>query len=105
MDEENISQEFRLKNIEEIKIYLIKEKDQNRLTSNKHKKVCMTLNYIEHFILASAVTRYILISAFTSLLGISIGITSSATGLKIYTITARIKKLKSKRRKSMIKYS
>ena len=106
MDEENISQEFRLKNIEEIKIYLIKEKDQNRLTSNKHKKVCMTLNYIEHFlILASAVTRYILISAFTSLLGISIGITSSAMGLKIYTITARIKKLKSKRRKSMIKYS
>ena len=34
-------------------------------------------------------------SAFTSLIGISIGITSSAIGLKIFAITAGIKKYKS----------
>ena len=35
------------------------------------------------------------VAAFSILLGISIGITSSATGLKIYTITSGIKKYKS----------
>ena len=46
MDEENVSQEFRLKNIEEIKNYFIKEIDQNELMSKKHKKVAEILNYI-----------------------------------------------------------
>ena len=64
--------------------------------SKKHKKVWVTLNYIEHFlILASAVTGCILISAFASLLGIPIWITSSAIGLKICAITAVVKKYKS----------
>ena len=46
--------------------------------SKKHKKVCMTLNYTKHFIiLASTITGCISISAFDSLLGIPIGITSS----------------------------
>ena len=50
----------------------------------------------EHFlILASTITGYISISAFTSLIGIPIGITSSAIGLKICAITGRIKKYKS----------
>ena len=50
----------------------------------------------EHFlILASTITGYISISAFTSLIGIPIGITSFAIGLKICAITARIKKYKS----------
>ena len=41
--------------------------------SKKYKKVCTTLNPIEHFlILASAVNRCISISAFASLLGIPI---------------------------------
>ena len=49
--------------------------------SKKHKKVCITLNYIEHIlILASAMTGCISISAFVSLIGIPIGITSSAIG-------------------------
>ena len=44
--------------------------------SKKYKKVCVTLNYIEHFlILASVVTGYVSISASASLLGIPIGIT------------------------------
>ena len=65
------------------------------MISRKHKKVCTTLNYIEHFlILVSAVTRCISISAFTSLLGILTGIKSSTIGLKICDITAGIKKYK-----------
>ena len=64
--------------------------------SKKHKKVSMTLNYIEHFlILASSVTGCISISAFASLLGIFIGISSSAIGLKRFAITAGIKRYKS----------
>ena len=36
-----------------------------------HKKVCTTLNYVEHYsILASTITGCISISAFISLLGI-----------------------------------
>ena len=46
MAEENISQEFRLKNIDERGNYLIEEIKQNELMSRKHKKVCTTLNYI-----------------------------------------------------------
>ena len=47
--------------------------------NKKHKKVCTTLNHIEQFlILASTITGSISISAFASLLGIPIGITSSA---------------------------
>ena len=63
--------------------------------SKKHKKVCSTLNYIEHFpILASAITGCILISAFASLLGIPIGTNSSATGLKLCAIDRGIKMYK-----------
>ena len=83
MVEENISQEVRLKNIVETIKFFLKEIEQNELMSNKHKKVCTTLNYIEHFLsLASAITGCILISAFVSLLSIAIGITSSAIALK-----------------------
>ena len=64
--------------------------------SDKHKKFCITLNYFEHFlILVFAVTGCISISAFASLLGIPSGITSSVIGLKIWSITAGIKKYKS----------
>ena len=64
--------------------------------SKKYKKVCTTLTYIEHFlILASAITGCISISAFAPLIGILIGITNSAIGLKICAITAGIKKYKS----------
>ena len=57
----------------------------------KHKKVS-TINYIElFFILASTITRCISVSTFASLVGIPIGITSSAIGLEICAITAGIK--------------
>ena len=75
--------------------------------SRKHKKVCTTLNYIEHFlIIASAITGCNSISAFASLPGIPIGVTSSAMGLKICAIAAGIEKYKSiikKKKKITIK--
>ena len=72
-----MSQEFRLKNIDETRDYFLEEKKQNELVSKKHKTVCTTLNCIEHFlILASTITGCISIFAFASLIGIPIGITS-----------------------------
>ena len=96
MGEENISQEFSLKNIDEARNYYVEEIDQNELLSKWHKNVCRTLNYNEHFlILASAITGCVLISAFATLVGIPVGITNSAEGLKICAITATVKKYKS----------
>ena len=93
MVEKNISQEFKLKNIEEIKNYFIKERDQNELMSNKHKKVFANLNYIEHaLVFAFVVTGCVLIFVFPSLVCIPIGILSSALRIKICAITAVIKK-------------
>ena len=64
--------------------------------SKKHKKVCTTLSYIQHFlILASTITGCISIFAFASLLGVPIGITISEMGLKICPIAARTKRYKS----------
>ena len=94
MAEENIIQEFILKNIDETRNYLIEEINLNRLMSKKQKKVCTTLNYIEQFlIVGSTITGCISISIFDSLVGILIGITSSAIELKIFTITAAIKNM------------
>ena len=107
MAEENISQEFRLKNIDESRNYLIEEINRYKLMSKRHAKVCTTLNYIERFlILRSTITGCVSISAFASLVGIPIGVTSSAIGLKICAITAAIKKYMSiikKRKRSTIK--
>ena len=73
--------------------------------SRKHKKVRSALDYIEHFlILASAITGYLSISTFGSLIGIPIRITSSGNGLKICAITARIKMCKSIVKKNKRKY-
>ena len=107
MSKENTSQEFRLKNINQRKNYFIKEINQNELMSKKQKQVCRVLNYIEYLtILVSTVTGCVSISAFASLVGIAIAITTSATGLKIFAIAAGIKKYKSiikKRERSIIK--
>ena len=45
MADENISQEFRLKNIDERKNYLIEEINQNELMSKNKRKVCTTRLY------------------------------------------------------------
>ena len=106
MGEENINQELRLKNINETRSYFIEEIKQNELIRKKYKKVCTTLNYIEYLLtLASSVTGYVSIPGFASLVGIPVGIASSAVGLKISAITAGIKKYKSlikKKEKRMI---
>ena len=84
MVEENIIQEFKSKNVDETRNCLNEEINQNQLMSKKHKDVCTTRNYIEHFLaLASTTTGCISISAFASLIGISIGFTISTIGLKI----------------------
>ena len=96
MFEENITQEFRLKNIERTRNYLIKEINQNELMIKKYKKVYRVLNYIEHLLmLVSTVTGCVSISAFTSLVGIPVGITSYGIVLKVCIITAGIEKYKS----------
>ena len=60
--------------------------------SRKYKKICTTLNYIEEsLILASTITGWVSISAFASLFGIPIQITSSAIRLKIRAIAAGIR--------------
>ena len=93
---ENISQEFRLKDVDETRNCFLKEMEQNELISKKDKKVCTTLNYIEGFlILAFTITRCTSISDFASLLLIPIGTTNYAIGLKICATTAGIKKYKS----------
>ena len=104
MPEENITQELRLKDIDKTN-YLIEEINRNELMSKKHKKVCTTLNYIEHFlILGSTITGCVSISAFASLVGIPIGDTCSAVGLKICLTTAGIKKYTSINKKNKKKH-
>ena len=79
---EKTIQEFRLKNIEETRNYSIKEIDLNELMNKKHKNVCTTIKYIQHFlILVSVVTGCVSISDFASLVGISIGSNSSVTAI------------------------
>ena len=64
------------------------------------------LNYFEHFrILGSAITGCVSTSAFASLAGIPIGITTSAIGLKICALTAAIKKYKSISKKKKKKHN
>ena len=70
--------------------------NQNKLMSKKHEKVCRGLNYIDYLLIViSTITRCISISAYASLVGISVGTASSTIGLKICVITAEIKKYES----------
>ena len=64
-ERKNISQEFRLKFINETRNSFLEEIDQNEFISRKHNKVCTILNCIEHFlILGSTIVECISISAF-----------------------------------------
>ena len=74
-------------NKDETRNVLLEQIKQNELMSKKPKKVCTTLNYLEHFcILASGTNGCFSFCAFASLLGTSICITSSAIGLKLCVI-------------------
>ena len=95
MNEKDISQELRLKQIKEINNYFVEEIDKNELLNNGNKKVCKTLNYIEYFFtVAFAVIPCISIYALASLVYISKEITSSSVGLNICAKIATIKKYK-----------
>ena len=60
MIEEDSSQEFTSKNIDETGNYFLKKLEQNGFMSRMHKEVCTTLNYIKRLlILASKITGYI----------------------------------------------
>ena len=68
--------------------------------SRKYKKICIALNYVEHFlVLNSAITWCISVSIFGFLISTPVGTTSSAMRLKICAITGGI----IKRYKSIIK--
>ena len=67
--------------------------------------MCRAVNYFEHFLVfISVVSGCVSISAFASLVGVPIGITSSAVGMKICAITAGIKRYKSIINKKRKKY-
>ena len=109
MPEENMNKEFRLTKIDGVKNYLIEEINRNELMSKKHEKDCRVLSYIDHsfiFInqLISTVTECVSISAFASLVGVPIGIISSAIGLKICAITTGIENYKSVNKKKKKKH-
>ena len=77
---EEASLEFRLREIDGTRNYLFDKIKDNDLTS-------------EHFIiLTSTVTGCVSISAFASLVAIFVGIMSCAVGIKIFPISAGIKK-------------
>ena len=83
--------EFRLRKINETRIYLLGEMKHNDLMNEKYKKTCKHLNYVENlFILSSTITGRDLISVFASLVAIPVGITSSAVGIKIWAILVGI---------------
>ena len=107
MGEENVSQKLTLKNLDKTRRYFDQETEDNELMSKKPKKVCTNLILIEQFlILASTITRYVSVFDFASSVGIPIGMTGFAVELKIFAITAAIKKYKSiikKKRRSIRK--
>ena len=71
----------------------------------KHQKECRNLNYSQFFLIfISAASGCASISAFAVLVGDSVGITSSATGIKICAVTAAIKRFKSIIKKKRGKY-
>ena len=70
--------------------------------SKNYKKNSKASNYFELFLVF--LTRCLWLSTFVSLVGIPVGIRSSARGLKTYAITTKIiSQLSRKIRRSMIK--
>ena len=52
MSEENVSQECRLKNIDQTRNYLIEELNQNESMNMKHKKVYKVFNFTKHLLIS-----------------------------------------------------
>ena len=89
------SLKFRFKKIDETRKHLLDEIKNNDLMSEKYKKTCKNLNYVEpQLILASIATSCVSISVFALSVGVPIGATSCVAGLKMYAVKAGIKKYK-----------
>ena len=64
--------------------------------SEKYKKTCKYLNYVENMLILSlTITDCVSISAFPWLVCVSVGITSSAMGIKICAINEGLEEYKS----------
>ena len=64
--------------------------------NQKHKKACRSLNYFEHFLIfISAVSCYVSVSEFVSLVGVSVGLASSLVVVRTCAVPAGIKRYKS----------
>ena len=80
---EEANLEFRLTKNDEKRNYLLDEIKNKYLLSEKYKKACKYLNYVEHMlILASTITGCVSVSAFASLAHVPAGITSFSIGKK-----------------------
>ena len=97
MDLKDMSQDLRLKNIEQTKNYFIKEINQNRWIGKNHKKVYIDLNFIEQLFnyLSSAVKGCFWTYAFASLVSILIRIISFAVQFRKIATVPRTKYCKS----------
>ena len=92
MAEENISEEFRPKNTDETRNYLIEEINRYELISKRHKKDLYNSKlYWIFLVLACTITRCISVFTFAFMIGIPMVTTSSTIGLKTCAITAVIK--------------
>ena len=78
--------------------FIFYKKWNNDLMSKKCKRACRKLNCLCSLFI-SAGLGCVSIFAFASLVGILIGITSSAVGLKMCAVNAGIKKYQEKRKK------
>ena len=90
-----MSQEFRFKNIEEARNYLIEEIMQNELMSKNHKKVCTTLNYTDHVLILVYQLVDIFYFSFYSFPWYFYRNTCCSIELKTCTIVPGIKRYKS----------
>ena len=60
----------------------------------KFKNVCRVLNYFDYFLVfVSAISGCVSISVFVLLINVPLGNASSIVGLKIFALTAGIKKV------------
>ena len=93
---EEASLTFRLRKNDETRNYILDEIKHNYLMSEKYKKYKKTskyFNYVEKLlILASAVTGCVSIFAYSLLIYVPVGITSSAVGISICAVTAESKR-------------
>ena len=95
MTKQSKSLNFRRKKIYETRNYLFKEIKDNEFMNKRHKKVYIILNsFIVFLIFISTCIGYVSIPAFTLLVVVLVGITSSVVGLKIYTVITGIQKYK-----------